>query len=105
QQGRRGRSPGPGNPGSVTFSHEDLLMKPINAFWAWIAVPALLLTCLFGCAGGSGVELQGTGSSFDLPIFTVWFKEFKATHPDVTISYSAGGSGKGIADFTGGLTD
>jgi len=80
-------------------------MKPINAFLAWIAVPTLLLTGLFGCGSGSGVELQGTGSSFDLPIFTVWFKEFKATHPDVTISYSAGGSGKGIADFTGGLTD
>jgi len=80
-------------------------MKPINAFLAWVAVPALLLTCLFGCGSGSGVELQGTGSSFDLPIFTVWFKEFKATHPDVTISYSGGGSGKGIADFMGGLTD
>jgi phosphate transport system substrate-binding protein len=70
-----------------------------------VLLPVFLgLVVLPGCSGG-GQVLKGTGSSFDQPIFNEWFAVFKKTHPNTTLSYSAGGSGKGIADFTGGITD
>lgn len=56
-------------------------------------------------AGGEAVKLRGSGATFPQPIYTQWFKDYKAKHSNITVEYSGGGSGTGIKEFTQGLTD
>jgi phosphate transport system substrate-binding protein len=65
---------------------------------------AMLLT---GC-GPSRVEslkISGAGATFPMPMYQKWFNDYKATHPDVEINYSGGGSGAGIRQLTEGTVD
>jgi phosphate transport system substrate-binding protein len=51
-------------------------------------------TC--GCGGSRNeVKLSGAGASFPAPLYTKWFKDFGAAHPEVRIDYQSIGSGAG----------
>jgi phosphate transport system substrate-binding protein len=50
-------------------------------------------------------SLNGAGATFPNPIYTKWFSEYHAAHPDVTINYQGIGSGGGIRQVTEGTVD
>ena len=68
----------------------------------------LTLALSVGCSGNRDgaeeVDLKGSGSTFVEPICKKWCSEFSSRNKGVNVTYSGGGSGKGIADFTKGLT-
>jgi phosphate transport system substrate-binding protein len=55
--------------------------------------------------GGGQVSLVGQGATFPATLYTQWFKDYNAAHPDVTIEYQGTGSSAGIKQFTAGTTD
>jgi phosphate transport system substrate-binding protein len=56
-------------------------------------------------ASGSGLLLNGAGSSFDNPLFSKAFSEYGKIHTDVKVNYQSVGSGAGIQQFTKGTVD
>lgn len=50
-------------------------------------------------------ELRGSGATFPNPLYQTWIQVYQDVVPGVTISYEAVGSGQGIRDFIGYLTD
>lgn len=51
------------------------------------------------------VRLNGSGATFPEPVYQRLIKNYKDVNPNVKINYQGVGSGQGIADFTGGVTD
>src|SRR3712207_4521831 len=49
--------------------------------------------------------LKGSGATFPNPLYQSWIQVYKGVVPSVTISYQGVGSGQGIRDFIGYLTD
>lgn len=49
---------------------------------------------------GAGVQINGAGATFPYPIYSKWFAEYNALHPDVRINYQSIGSGGGIRQLT-----
>ena len=56
----------------------------------------LFACCEAGCSSSNTVKLQGSGASFPAPLYTKWFKEYNAAHPDVRVDYQSSGSGAGV---------
>jgi phosphate transport system substrate-binding protein len=56
-------------------------------------------------SSGGSAQLTGAGATFPAPLYTQWFKDYHAAHPDVVIEYQGIGSGAGIKQFTAGTTD
>ena len=42
------------------------------------------------------VQLKGLGASFPAPLYTTWFKAYKAEHPNVQVDYQSLGSAAGV---------
>jgi phosphate transport system substrate-binding protein len=59
----------------------------------------------FGSTQADTITLNASGATFPAPLYARWFAEYSAAHPDVHINYQGIGSGAGIKQFTGGLTD
>jgi phosphate transport system substrate-binding protein len=59
----------------------------------------------FGSIQADTITLNASGATFPAPLYARWFAEYSAAHPDVHINYQGIGSGAGIKQFTGGLTD
>ncbi len=78
-------------------------------FAHWIGIPSITLSVLMlaSCGGPSGnmVKLQGAGASFPAPLYSKWFKDYGAAHPNVQIDYQSVGSGSGIKSFTDKTVD
>ncbi len=55
--------------------------------------------------GGHTLTFTGAGSTFDAPFFNLAFARYHQEHPSVAISYSAVGSGAGIATFSARQAD
>jgi phosphate transport system substrate-binding protein len=51
------------------------------------------------------MKLSGDGASFPAPLYSKWFKDYAAAHPDVLVDYQSKGSGAGVTDFTNKVTD
>ncbi|MBI1370359.1 MAG: phosphate ABC transporter substrate-binding protein PstS [Planctomycetes bacterium] len=51
------------------------------------------------------IKLVGAGASFPAPLYSQWFKDYHAAHPNVIIEYQSIGSGGGITQFTAGTTN
>jgi len=70
-----------------------------------------LLSLAFAAAFSIGsvqadmITLNASGATFPAPLYGRWFAEYNQAHPDVRINYQGLGSGTGIKQFTGGLTD
>jgi len=64
------------------------------------ALAMALLNAVAGPAFAGSVELNGAGATFPFPIYSKWFDEYHAAHPDVKINYQSIGSGGGIQQVT-----
>jgi phosphate transport system substrate-binding protein len=101
-------------PGTVT--------RRITRPAIWTAVTAITLLAAVACTsstttsntsstaastgpGGHAPTLTGSGSTFDVPFFSVAFARYQQQHPAVTIGYSAVGSSAGIAAISAGQVD
>jgi phosphate transport system substrate-binding protein len=51
------------------------------------------------------VELVGVGTTFPLPLYSLWWQEFRTTHPGIYIKYLPFSSGDGIEMLASGRTD
>lgn len=54
---------------------------------------------------GSGVLINGAGSSFDNPAFMLWKENYTQSHPGVRINYQSVGSGAGIKQLMSQTVD
>ena len=79
------------------------------------AVALALTIAISGCKGGpsggpaSGdtgkISINGAGATFPNPIYSKWFNEYAAAHPEVHINYQPIGSGGGIRQVSDGTVD
>ena len=58
-----------------------------------------------GSVQADTIILNASGATFPAPLYNRWFAEYNKLHSDVQINYQGIGSGAGIKQFTGGLTD
>ncbi len=67
----------------------------------------VLATALFVCSASASFaqKLNGAGATFPNPVYSKWFSEYHAQHPEIEINYQPIGSGGGIRQVTGGLVD
>ncbi len=67
----------------------------------------LIASALFiaSTLSASAQNLNGAGATFPNPIYSKWFSEYSAQHPDVKINYQSIGSGGGIRQVTEGTVD
>ena len=65
------------------------------------AILSLSLVFLSACSGSkeNTVKLQGAGASFPAPLYSKWFKNYGAAHPNVQVDYQSVGSGTGVKNF------
>ncbi|MBB3809163.1 phosphate ABC transporter substrate-binding protein PstS [Pseudochelatococcus contaminans] len=62
---------------------------------------ALAAVVCFASEAGA-VELKGAGATFPANLYEQWISEFNRANTDVTVTYSAVGSGEGIRQFSQG---
>ena len=67
-----------------------------------LTIAAALSVC---AAQADTITLNASGATFPAPLYGRWFAEYNKLHSDVQINYQGLGSGTGIKQFTGGLTD
>jgi phosphate transport system substrate-binding protein len=60
---------------------------------------------LLGCGGDNYVNLNAAGATFPYPIYSKWFDEYRAQHPEIQINYQSIGSGGGIRQLIDGTVD
>jgi ABC-type phosphate transport system substrate-binding protein len=60
---------------------------------------ALANIAVEGNAKGGNAMLTGAGASFPAPLYSKWFKNYNAAHPDLKIDYQSVGSGAGVKDI------
>ncbi len=70
-----------------------------------LLVLTLLAACSLCSAQADTITLNASGATFPAPLYGRWFADYGAAHSDVHINYQGIGSGAGIKQFTGGLTD
>jgi phosphate transport system substrate-binding protein len=68
---------------------------------------SLALAAVFsiGTIQADTITLNASGATFPAPLYGRWFADYNQAHSDVRINYQGLGSGTGIKQFTGGLTD
>jgi phosphate transport system substrate-binding protein len=66
----------------------------------WAAFALSLISQAYGAD-----LINGAGATFPYPLYSKWFSEYQAEHPDVQINYTSIGSGGGIRQFTAGTID
>jgi len=68
-----------------------------------ITVLAAVLT--LGGSAWAQTALTGAGATFPYPIYSKWFDQYHALHPDIQINYQSLGSGAGIQQLLAGTVD
>jgi phosphate transport system substrate-binding protein len=58
-----------------------------------------------GAQTTGAVTLQGAGSTFTAPLYKKWIDEYAVSHPSISISYDAVGSGEGVKRFLAETVD
>ena len=67
-----------------------------------IGISSITLSALILASCGptvTPVKLQGAGATFPFPLYSKWFKDYGAAHPNVQIDYQSVGSGSGVKSF------
>ena len=68
-------------------------------FWTSAVVLTVLTATLCSChsnsAASDNVKLAGAGATFPAPLYTKWFKDYCADHPNMQVDYQSIGSGGG----------
>jgi phosphate transport system substrate-binding protein len=88
-----------------------LTKRTLTRGWRVVASAGILAIALFTLPLGSAaraadiVTLNGAGASFPYPLYSRWFAEYNALHPDIRINYQAIGSGGGIEQVKKGTVD
>ena len=49
-----------------------------------------------GCGPSQTLQINGAGATFPYPIYSKWFSEYNAVHPNIRVNYQSIGSGGGI---------
>lgn len=70
-----------------------------------VSIATFGLFCSPGYSADSVVKLTGAGASFPAPLYSKWFKDYNAAHPDVQVDYQSVGSGSGIKNFINKTVD
>jgi len=58
-----------------------------------------------GTTQADTITLNASGATFPAPLYNRWFADYSTAHPDVHVNYQGVGSGTGVKQFTGDLTD
>ncbi len=76
------------------------MRRQITQRWKLMAIAASMLAaaaCGSGAGDGAGpIHINGAGATFPYPIYSKWFSEYGALHPNVRINYQSIGSGGGV---------
>jgi phosphate transport system substrate-binding protein len=70
-----------------------------------LIILSLLAAFSLCTAPADTITLNASGATFPAPLYGAWFAKYNQLHSDVRINYQGIGSGAGIKQFTGGLTD
>ena len=84
------------------------MQKTLRNTWRLLTMLMIAAVCLgLGTSAvlADQLRLVGSGSSFDYPIFSTWFKTFSGANPDILVDYQSKGSGAGIKDFINHTVD
>jgi phosphate transport system substrate-binding protein len=74
------------------------------------AATVLLFLSSFGATSWAqevkaSTSLRGAGSTFAAPLYKKWIEEYAFSHPNISISYDAVGSGEGVKRFLADAVD
>ena len=78
---------------------------PTYLIMKYLLALSLAAIASLSTAPADTITLNASGATFPAPLYSRWFADYSAAHPDVRINYQGIGSGAGIKQFTGGLTD
>jgi phosphate transport system substrate-binding protein len=65
----------------------------------------LVLAQIAPSQNAAPIQLIGVGTTFPLPLYSVWWQGFQTTHPGISIKYLPSGSGSGIEMLASGGAD
>ncbi len=64
---------------------------------------AVISTC--GCIGQSDNKIAISGANALQPMMEIWAREYQILHPEITITVTGGGAGKGMTEALAGMVD
>jgi len=68
-------------------------------------ITAVAAVLTLGGSAFAQTTLNGAGATFPYPIYSKWFDQYHALHPDIQINYQSLGSGAGIQQLLAGTVD
>ena len=71
----------------------------------WWLIFVLALAQIASSQNAAPVRLIGVGTTFPLPLYSMWWQAFQTKHPGVYIKYLPSGSSSGIETLTSGGAD
>jgi phosphate transport system substrate-binding protein len=71
--------------------------------FVWLIL--LALAGILFAQNSDPIQLVGVGTTFPLPLYSVWWQNFRTTHPDIEIKYLPFGSNAGIEMQASGSAD
>jgi phosphate transport system substrate-binding protein len=71
----------------------------------WWLIFVLALARIASSQNAAQVQLIGVGTTFPLPLYSVWWQAFHTTHPGISIKYLPYGSSSGIEMLASGGAD
>jgi len=74
------------------------MLKSLRGLMGGLTIAGAAL--LAAPASAQSVQIDGAGATFPYPLYSKWFSEYNALHPDVRINYQSIGSGGGIRQLT-----
>jgi phosphate transport system substrate-binding protein len=75
----------------------------LQRFW-WLTL-LLVLAQAAPSRNSAQVQLVGVGTTFPLPLYSMWWQAFQTKHPDIYIKYLPSGSSSGIEMLASGGAD
>src|SRR5438046_1827843 len=82
----------------MTDRRGDTMLKSLRGLMGGLTIAGAAL--LAAPASAQSVQIDGAGATFPYPLYSKWFSEYNALHPDVRINYQSIGSGGGIRQLT-----
>ena len=80
-------------------------MKPLVSITALVVVSTLVVMGFSGCTGQQKNTIIVTGADALVPIMQIWADQYMKLYPNVNITVSGGGAGKGVTDALSGASN
>ena len=80
-------------------------MKPLVSITALVVVSTLVVMGFSGCTGQQKNTIIITGADALVPIMQIWADQYMKLYPNVNITVSGGGAGKGVTDALSGASN